>query len=306
MKGYHSPSLPPSRELLAGYLSFIVRHRGLSPATYRQRRKALQEFLDYLQNRTISLKEVQVKDLDGFIRKAADLHMSKAYVCIRTTAIRGFFRYLYGEGWFSKDLSRAVESPRIYRDSIVPPHFTWEELRQLFASIRGETPPALRDRAMLALLCVYGLRSGEIVSLTMDDIDWTHKVLQIRNRKNGSSLILPLLPEVEAVLSHYISKGRPSQVSFRELLLNVHGQPMKNGQLLSKRLRTLVARAGLKGNRGCHAIRRTVGTHLVEQGCGVAEVALILGHTSLQSAQVYLRLSVELLRDVTDNYGEML
>ncbi len=306
MKAYHSPSLPPSRELLAAYLSFIVKHRGLSQSAYRQNRKALQEFLDYLENRTISLKGVQVKDLDDFIRKAAALYMSKSYLKTRTTAIRGFFRYLFGEGWLSRDLSRAVESPRIYRDATVPPHFTWEELGQLLASIKGEDPFALRDRAMLGLLCVYGLRSEEVVSLTLDDIDWTHKVLRIQNRKNGSSLALPLLPVVEAVLSQYIRKGRPSHVVFREVLLNRYEQPIKNGNSLSRRLHILTERAGLEGGRGCHAIRRAVGTHLVEQGCGLANVALILGHKSFQSVQVYLRLSRELLRDVADNYGEML
>jgi len=306
MKAYHSPSLPPSRELLAAYLSFIVKHRGVSSSAYRQNRKALQEFLDYLENRTISLKGVQVKDLDDFIRKAAALYMSKSYLKTRTTAIRGFFRYLFGEGWLSRDLSRAVESPRIYRDATVPPHFTWEELGQLLASIKGEDPFALRDRAMLGLLCVYGLRSEEVVSLTLDDIDWTHKVLRIQNRKNGSSLALPLLPVVEAVLSQYIRKGRPSHVVFREVLLNRYEQPIKNGNSLSRRLHILTERAGLEGGRGCHAIRRAVGTHLVEQGCGLANVALILGHKSFQSVQVYLRLSRELLRDVADNYGEML
>jgi len=306
MKAYHSPSLPPSRELLAAYLSFIVKHRGVSSSAYRQNRKALQEFLDYLENRTISLKGVQVKDLDDFIRKAAALYMSKSYLKTRTTAIRGFFRYLFGEGWLSRDLSRAVESPRIYRDATVPPHFTWEELGQLLASIKGEDPFVLRDRAMLGLLCVYGLRSEEVVSLTLDDIDWTHKVLRIQNRKNSSSLALPLLPIVEAVLSQYIRKGRPSHVVFREVLLNRYEQPIKNGNSLSRRLHILTERAGLEGGRGCHAIRRAVGTRLVEQGCGVANVALILGHKSPQSVQVYLRLSQELLRDVADNYGEML
>lgn len=306
MKRYHSQSLPPSRELVAGYLSFIVKHRGVSSGACRHYRKALQEFLDYLENRTLSLVEIQVKDLDSFIRKAADLHMSRAYLCKRTTAIRGFLRYLFGEGWLLKDLSRAVESPRIYRDATVPPHFTWKELEHILASIKGEDPLALSDRAMLALLCVYGLRSGEVACLTLDDIDWAHKVLRIHNRKNGSFLALPLLPIVEVTLNQYIRKGRPSQSAFREVLLNIQGQPIKNGSSLSRRLHILTAQAGLEGKRGCHAIRRTVGTHLVEQGYGLAEVALILGHKNIQSTQVYLRLSMELLRDVADNYGEIL
>jgi len=297
---------PAPQELLAGYLSFITRHCGLSPVTYRQRRKALSEFLSYLLQHGLSLKSIQVKDLDEFIASIDFSRRSRSYQCVRTNALRGFLRYLFGEGFLERDLSSCVESPRIYREATIPPHFTWTELEQLLASIRGDAPKALRDRAMLALLCIYGLRSGEVASLTLDDIDWTHKVIRFTRRKGGAILVLPLLPVVEAILGQYIRKGRPSGTSCRELLLNNRHRPFASGLSLTNRLHTLVKRAGLRGGRGCHAVRRAVGTHIVESGRGLQEVALILGHQSLSSARVYLRLSMELLRDVADNYGEVL
>jgi site-specific recombinase XerD len=67
-----------------------------------------------------------------------------------------------------------------------------------------------------------------------------------------------------------------------------------------------VERAGLRGSRGAHAIRRAVGTRLVEQGFGIGAVAQVLGHQRLSSTRVYLRLSMELLRDVAENYGQLL
>jgi site-specific recombinase XerD len=122
----------------------------------------------------------------------------------------------------------------------------------------------------------------------------------------GDPLVLPLLPVVEIALYDYITKGRPPGSPFRELMLSKKGQPMKQGQVLTGRLHHLVAQAGLKGGRGCHALRRAVGTHLVEQGCALEHVALILGHKKMGSAKVYLRLSMESLREVAENYGEVL
>lgn len=298
--------LPDPQKLLTDHLSFIIRHCGLSPVSYYQRRKALSEFLSYLSCRELSLSEVQVKDLDEFIVSVAGSGRSKSYMNVRTTALRGFLRYLFGEGWLERDLARCVESPRTYRESTVPPHFAWKNLEELLASIRGHGQEALRDRAMLVILCVYGLRSSEVARLSLDDIDWSHKALRVTDRKDGSCLVLPLLPVVEAVLSQYIRSGRPSDAPYREILIKNSGRPFRNGFEITNRLHILVKRAGLQGGRGSHAIRRAVGTRLIEQGLGLQEVALLLGHRDVKSARVYLRLSMEFLRDVVDNYGEML
>lgn len=302
----HRYSSSSPDKAVAAYLDFIVRHQGLSPVSLRQRRKALHDFSSYLTHHRLTLEHIQVKDLDNFIKTVATFFPSRSYLSTKTSALRGFFRYLFGEGLLSRDLSQYVESPRIYRDATVPPHFTWNEVMHLCKSVNGEDSFTNRDRLMLVFLCVYGLRSGEIVALTLDDIDWTHKLLRVRERKMGNPLVLPLLPIVELALKNYIEKGRPINSPFREIMLSKNGKPLMQGLVLTGRLHKLVAQIGLKGGRGCHALRRAVGTHLVEQGCSLDHVALILGHKRLGSAKVYLRLSIESLREVADNFGEML
>lgn len=296
-----------AEQLLRDYLAFLVEHRGLGDSSIRQNRKALEEFIEFLAVDGSSLMELILTDVDRFLAKTASLGLSKVHLSIRASAVRGFLGYLYAEGWLGEDLSPMVERPRIYRHAKIPPHFTWNELKQLIASVQGDSPTALRDRALLVLLCVYGLRSEEVAGLTLDDIDWKHSILRIPRRKMGTPLVLPLVPVVREVLHRYVTAGRPADCSHRYLLTTLRrARPLRNGLQVTNRLHYLVTQAGLAGGRGAHAIRRAVGTRLVEQGLGLEEIACILGHSQPDSGRVYLRLSIEFLRDVADNYAELL
>jgi site-specific recombinase XerD len=266
----------------------------------------LTEFAIFLEARQCTLNNLTSTHIDEFLQATTALGLSKAHLSIRVCAARGFLRYLDGEGWLVSDLATFVEGPRIYRESKVPPHFTWDEVLQLIKSVRGYGPAALRDRALLVVLCVYGLRSQEAAQLTLDDIDWSRSVLTIPQRKMNSPLVLPLVPLAAEVLGHYLRSGRPADAPFRALFLTPRGRPFINGMAVTNRIHGLVTQAGLKGGRGVHAIRRAVGTRLVEQGLGLTEIACILGHASPNSGRVYLRLSMELLRDVAGGYGELL
>ena len=75
---------------------------------------------------------------------------------------------------------------------------------------------------------------------------------------------------------------------------------------VTERLYVLIRRAGLPGGRSSHSLRRAVGTRLVELGWSLAQVGQVLGHTTQRSTLLYLRLSVDLLRDVANNYGDLL
>ncbi len=297
--------MPPTGELLPRFLEFQARHRGLSDGSLRHHRKHLSEFLEFAGTRNKQMTALEVADLDGYAEEVAGRGKGRVYLGQRLSTLRSFLRYLYHEEWLERDLSAFVCGPRVYRDSDLPPHFQWKELEQLVASVKGDEPLALRDRAMLALLTVYGLRSSEVAGIKVDHIDWKHETLRIPVRKTGHPLVLPLLPVVAAILQQYLLKGRSSSGE-ESFLLTSDGRPIPSGAWVTGRLHVLVSQAGLKGGRGCHAIRRAVGTRLIELGWSVVAVAEILGHRSLSSTQIYLRLSMELLRDVADNYGETL
>jgi integrase/recombinase XerD len=115
--------------------------------------------------------------------------------------------------------------------------------------------------------------------------------------------VLPI-PDGYKIALHKYFKNRLS-TAHQEVFLSRRGQPLCSAQI-SRRLRVLAKRAGLPEGRGAHAIRRAVGTRLVEQDWGLGQVALVLGQGSIDSARIYLRISSQLLRDVALNYGELL
>ncbi len=285
------------------YLEHLRQDRGLCPPTLSHHGRGSRDFLAFLEHREVPLNQVKLVDIDAYLFGLAEARKTRYVLQYQAIAVRGFLRFLAEEGILSRDLSRWVQGPRSYRDAAIPPAFTWSELEQLCSSVTDEDPLFLQDLAVLALLCSYGLRSQEVVGLTLNGIDWIHDRLLILQRKNGRPLILPLLEGVKVALQQYLN-GRPS-TAHQEVFLSRQGQPLRSAQI-SRRLRLLAKRAGLPGRRGAHAIRRTVGTRLVEQGWGLGEVALILGHGSIDSARVYLRISSKLLRDVALNYGELL
>jgi site-specific recombinase XerD len=288
--------------MLALYLDFQREHRGLRDC--RRHRAGVREFLDFVAGRGVDLARLGLGEVDAFLAEVAR-RASTPVLQNRGVALRGFLRFAAGEGWMDRDLSGWVETPRTWRESTLPPHFTWAELEQLVASVRGDEALALRDRALLALLCCLGLRAGEAAALKLEDVEWEGQRLWLTGGKRGVPVTLPLMPTLGRVLQAYVEGGRPTGTPFRELLLSHRGRPL-TGATVSGRLRQLTRKAGLGDRRGAHAVRRAVGTRLVELGWGLAEVAQVLGHASIDSTRVYLRLSPEFLRDVADNYAEWL
>lgn len=299
------PARPESVSILESYLRYLQEHRGLSASSLRQHRVGVRELQAFLALE--GLRPTEIPNLAFVDRFLLELPVkSQSFLTTRVNAVRGYLNFLYQEGLLEENLSDLVERPLRYRDATLPAAFKWEEIQTLVGSVQGDDAAAHRSRAILALLCTYGLRSQELANLDLGDVDLESETLKIRGRKVADTLTLPLVPVVKVILGDYLEHGRDPESKESKLFLTVTGRRMSSGLVITNLIHQLVKQAGLTGGRGAHAIRRAVGTRLVECGLGLPEVALLLGHRRMQSAKVYLRLSSEFLREVADNYGECL
>jgi integrase len=156
-----------------------------------------------------------------------------------------------------------------------------------------------RDYAMLLLVTTYGLRSGEVVGLRLEDIEWRADRLRVRRPKVHAPLVLPLTSEVGAALLDYLQNGRPKE-PYREVFLRVRAPvaPLKR-TALTQALRGWVRRSELPiPFAGAHCLRHSLAIHLLRQGTSLKAIGDLLGHRSAESTCVYLRLHVEDLRGV--------
>lgn len=280
------------------------RDRLRSPRTTRNRRWHIERFLSYLVQRTGTLAAVTPVHLDAYLQHAA-ARWSRVSLRSAAFALRVWFRHCEARGWVRSGLSAAILIPRVYRDEGIPIGPSWAYVARLIGDAEGDTPRHLRDAAMLRLLAMYGLRSGEIRRLRIHDVDWARHRLGITRSKSGRHETFPLESTVERALDRYVRHGRPTS-HHETLFLTVKApvRPLSAGALYHLvQARTAIPGRPSKG-RGPHGLRHACARQLIEAGLSFKEVGDHLGHRSPDSTRIYAKVDLTALRRVAmDDLG---
>ena len=228
--------------------------------------------------------------------------------------LRAFLRFLASAGEIPTGLDTQIDTPRVYRGEQLPRALPWDTVRALLQSIDRSSPLGRRDYAIFLLMATYGLRACEVVTLTIDDVEWRAGRLRIPQRKTRGSLWLPLTDEVGTALLDYLRHGRPA-LNVRRQRVPFRGGPPRSYRELFLRCRTPTGvlkptavteafqawskRSGLAiPFQGAHCVRHSYAVHLLRSGLSLKTIGDLLGHRTLESTCVYLRLAVDDLRDV--------
>lgn len=215
------------------------------------------------------------------------------------TAMRSFLRFLFVRGETETDLSLAVPTVRQWRLASVPRHLAAEEVELVLRTCDLSTATGRRDHAVLLLLARLGLRANEIVTLELGDVRWREAEIVIR----GKGLVrdrLPLVADVGAALSAYVTKDRPTANS-RRLFLCVRAPHRGFGHpsTVSTIVACAIERAGLTpATHGAHLLRHSLATTMVRRGASFAEIGQVLRHRSANTTEIYAKLDFDALRDV--------
>lgn len=297
------PALPRMRfaDEIADFAKWMTEEMGLAMATVRSRQQKTSLFLKWLSARHRSLSAVRISDVDDFLISKGSNGWSRKSACGYADALRTFFRYAEQRCWCKPRIAEGIISPRLYAQEGLPEGPKWKDVQRLLKGVKGINAAALRARAVLFLLAVYGLRSGEIQRLLLSDFDWNSETFMVNHSKRGGTQKYPLQHEVGNVILAYIQKARP-QSSCRNLFLTLK-PPYRaiGGSALWK-----ITNRGMQGagigcrRRGPHSLRHACATHLLEQGASMKEIGDLLGHRDYRSTSIYAKVHLEQLRRVAD------
>lgn len=307
VQGRWPPPSPPANELecfhqdlCAGYVDWMARCRGLSVATIKLHGQRARQLLTWLGDRASAkrLSELTVQDMDAYFTAIAPRYRrhTRAGLC---SQVRDFLRYLQSQGIIDRDLAATVVSPTRYTLESIPPALKPEDVATVLAvARRNRTSVGIRNYALVLLLAHYGLRSGEVARLRLDDIDWRHDRFRIHQSKSGKENLLPLLAPVGNALLDYLENARP-RVALREVFVSAYA-PYRALPSLHHIVSRLLAEAGIQaqGRRGPHTFRHARAVSLLRQSVSLKAIGDILGHRSAAQTRVYLKLATDDLRDV--------
>lgn len=287
-------------EDFAGYMRL---QRGLSEETIKTRCWYVQDFLQWFVSKERSLSDITIADVDEAIaRKGRDDGYSRLSVQVYASGIRNFFRHAERRGWCRRGLADLIEAPRVYQYESLPGGPSWDEVQRLLATTEKRTPKDLRDRAMLLLLAVYGLRSGEVRALKLEDLDWEKNLIWVPRAKGRRTQCYPLAETVGEAILRYLEDGRPRSSGYREVFLTVEApiQPLRRGSvwtMVAKRLRPLGVPLR---QHGPHVLRHACATHLLAQGLSLKEIGDHLGQRLPKTTAVYAKVNMVGLREVAN------
>jgi integrase len=174
------------------------------------------------------------------------------------------------------------------------------DLQAILALFDIRTATGRRDLAMMRCMSDLGLRVGEVAGLTLDDIDWRSGVVAIRNDKGRRGRTLPLPTLLGQTIVAYLKNGRPS-VADRHLFLRDTvpvGSPVTHDLIRDVFRRTYAAATGRTGSVGTHVLRHTAAARMRAAGHSLKGIADVLGHRSVDTTSIYIKLDVEALRAV--------
>lgn len=285
-------------QLTRDYERYLTSQRGLAHSTVVGYLSIVQRFLsEHFGNEALRFQTLRPADLHRFVLREAR-RVSRAHAGTTVTALRSFLRFLRKRGTIETDLGAALFGVAYWRLSHLPKSLPPEQVERLLRSCDRNTPSGQRDYAILLLLARLGLRGGEVLAMTLDDVDWEQGEILVRGK--GQRLErLPLPKDVGTALVHYLRYVRPT-CSTRKVFIRLKA-PRHSLRLsaICCVVRRALRRAGLSPDfKGAHLLRHSLATKMLRRGASLGEIGQLLRHQQATTTQIYAKVDIKALRSI--------
>jgi len=293
--------LTPLGALLGQYRSWMVRERGLAPATVLRYENTASRFLQEQATigGTFAPAAVTGADINAFLLRECG-RVSAGSAKGRVAELRSILRFLYVQGITASRLGTAVPPVGGWRLAAVPPSMTAADVQLLVDSCDRRTCVGIRDYAIMVLVARLGLRSIEVARLELCDVDWRAGELIIRGKARRRDR-LPLPVGVGEALVAYLSTGRnPDGARHLFLTCRAPRGPIR-ADLVGDVVERACRRAGLP-IVGPHRLRHALAGELLRQGAGLVAISQVLRHQDLATTALYAKVDLASLRQVAQQW----
>ena len=284
------------------YLSWLAVEKGRSRNTLAAYRRDIAAWEHWAGDAGVDPLGAGPDAIERYLAELRGGGRNPASVARSTTALRGLYRFLVGEGTIADDPTVDVRSPRLPRR--LPKALEERQVLLLLDQAGGSEPVDLRDRALLELLYGTGARISEVVGLSLIDVQGDDGLLRVFG-KGAKERLVPLGGPARFSLDRWLSaSGRPCLAPARwarrsdseAVFLNTRG-----GRLSRQGAWAIVShraeQAGLGTVVSPHVLRHSCASHMLAHGADIRVVQELLGHVSIATTQIYTKLSQEHLRN---------
>jgi integrase/recombinase XerD len=283
------------RPWLAAY-SHQLERLGYSPASRKVMQGYVREFLHYLQSNQLGIETLTTQHIAHYLTHLEERPnltrggtLSESSLAYHIFSLKALFTYLEQGAFIPVNpMSSLVLKSPVKRER--------EAMSREMIQCLYEAAETLRDRAMLGLFYGLGLRRSEAEKLNIADVSLKSSVLYVREGKGRKRRAVPMSEQVKQDLYNYLcyERGfyvrRPTEDNRQAFMLNRYGNRMR-GLSYDRHLKQLLEKAGLPLHWSLHHLRHSIATHLLEGGMPLEQVRDFLGHSMLETTQLYTKIS---------------
>lgn len=282
---------------LSAFLAYLKHERGYSDKTlssYQLQLSAVASQVAEQADHWVELTETQLQLHISSCRKS----LKARSLALRVASLRSFYRYLVQQGKLKENPASYLQVPKF--DKPLPKNLDVDQVNHLLDFDTSEDALACRDKAILELFYSSGLRLDELVSANLQDIDWSEALIRVRGKGNKQR-VLPIGRMAVAALKDWL-KVRSAYIGSEPDALFLSKQKNRiSHRQVQQRVKLWSERQGLAQHLHPHMLRHSFATHMLESSSDLRAVQELLGHTNLNTTQVYTHLDFQQLAKVYDN-----
>ena len=284
------------RQILDAFIDNIWIEKGLSQNTLDSYRSDLEQFSSWLEKNNLSYIKTSKKEILSYLSFLFQKGLGSKTVARKLSSLKSFFRYLVFKSIIPNDPSSEVETPKLLKS--IPKSISEKEVEALLAAPDEKTDIGLRDKTMIETLYSCGLRISELTNLELLNLNLRQGVIRVIGKGQKERLV-PMGDQLLGLLELYISSSRKNLLNKRHsdfLFLSTRGQRMTR-QSFWHRIKHYCLASGFEPDKiSPHVLRHAFATHLLNNGADLRVVQLLLGHSDLNTTQIYTEVARQRLK----------
>ena len=284
------------RQILDAFIDNIWIEKGLSQNTLDSYRSDLEQFSSWLEKNNLSYLKTSKKEILSYLSFLFQKGLGSKTVARKLSSLKSFFRYLVFKSIISNDPSSEVETPKLLKS--IPKSISEKEVEALLAAPDEKTDIGLRDKTMIETLYSCGLRISELTNLELLNLNLRQGVIRVIGKGQKERLV-PMGDQLIGLLELYISSSRKNLLNKRHsdfLFLSTRGQRMTRQSFWHRIKHYCLASSFEPDKISPHVLRHAFATHLLNNGADLRVVQLLLGHSDLNTTQIYTEVARQRLK----------
>ncbi len=284
------------RLVLDAFIDNIWIEKGLSKNTLESYRSDLEQFSNWLKTKDLSFSKTAKKDILSYLSFLFKSGLGSKTVARKLSSLKSFFRYLVFKSIIQIDPSNDIETPKLLKS--IPKSISEKEIEKLLDAPDEKTDIGLRDKTMIETLYSCGLRISELTNLELLNLNLRQGVIRVIGKGQKERLV-PMGDQLLSLLENYLVSTRKNFLKKKNsdfLFLSSRGQKMTR-QSFWHRIKYYCINCGFEPEKiSPHVLRHAFATHLLNNGADLRVVQLLLGHSDLNTTQIYTEVARQRLK----------